>query len=212
MSAAPSAVLNAVNLCFGYPQRTLFTDWDCALPAGITLLQGDESTGKTTLLRLLAGEQHAQSGRLQCGGIWLDEEPKLYREQVFRTDPRAQDSESITPLQFLARLAPRYPRLDMSLGKELVDGLSLTGHMDKPLYMLSTGSRRKVWLLAAFTAGATVTLLDEPFAALDAKSIAFVHELLQDAVGHNTRSWIVADYTAPQGVPLAHTIVLADLP
>ncbi len=212
MSAAPFAVLKTAGLCFAYPQRTLFTNWDCAIPTGITLLQGNESTGKTTLLRLLAGEQHAQSGRLHCGGVWLDEEPKLYREQVFRTDPRAEDSESITPMQFLARLAPRYPRLDMALGKEMVDGLSLTGHMDKPLYMLSTGSRRKVWLLAAFAAGATVTLLDEPFAALDAMSIAFVHELLQETAAHPNRAWVVADYTAPQGVPLAHTIALTDLP
>ncbi len=212
MSAAPSAVLNAANLCFGYPQRTLFTDWDCAIPPGVTLLQGDESSGKTTLLRLLAGEQHAQSGRLHCGGVWLDEEPKLYREQVFRTDPRAEDSASITPMQFLARLAPRYPRLDMSLRNDLVDGLSLNGHMDKPLYMLSTGSRRKVWLVAAFAVGATVTLLDEPFAALDGRSIAFVHELLQEAAAHPSRAWVVADYTAPQDVALAHTLELGNLP
>jgi energy-coupling factor transporter ATP-binding protein EcfA2 len=74
--------------------------------------------------------------------------------------------------------------------------------------MLSTGSKRKVWLAAAFASGAAVTLLDEPFAALDKASINLVLELLQDAAIHATRAWVVADYEAPRGVPLALTISL----
>jgi hypothetical protein len=56
--------------------------------------------------------------------------------------------------------------------------------MDKKLFMLSTGSKRKVWLAAGFASGADLLLLDEPFAALDAPSIAFVKELLQDISAH----------------------------
>jgi energy-coupling factor transporter ATP-binding protein EcfA2 len=74
--------------------------------------------------------------------------------------------------------------------------------------MLSTGSKRKVWLAAALASGAAVTLLDEPFAALDQASINFVLELLADATEHPTRAWVMADYTAPEGVPLAAIIDL----
>ena len=76
--------------------------------------------------------------------------------------------------------------------------------------MLSTGSKRKVWLAAAFASGAPVTLLDEPFAALDQASIGFVMELLQDAAQHPTRAWVLAHYEAPGEVPLAAIIELAD--
>ncbi|MDE2417804.1 MAG: ATP-binding cassette domain-containing protein [Burkholderiales bacterium] len=205
--AAP--VLHARQLCFGYPQRKLFTDWDCALPAGVTLLQGGEGTGKTTLLRLLAGDLAAQSGTLQCAGVTLNlSTHKAYQEQVFCTDPRSGAFESITPKQFFAQMADRYPRLDSALVLELADDLALTPHLEKTFFMLSTGTKRKVWLAAAFASGAAVTLLDEPFAALDKTSIGLVVELLQEAARHPTRAWVLADYAPPQGVPLALTIDL----
>jgi energy-coupling factor transporter ATP-binding protein EcfA2 len=55
-----------------------------------------------------------------------------------------------------------------------------------------------------------VTLLDEPFAALDKASIGFVLELLDDAAADSTRAWVVADYEAPRGVPLAAEVDLGD--
>jgi ABC-type nitrate/sulfonate/bicarbonate transport system ATPase subunit len=82
--------------------------------------------------------------------------------------------------------------------------------MGKQLFMLSTGSKRKVWLTAAFASGAAVLLLDEPFAALDAPSIAFVKEQLQGISAHAGRAAVIADYAAPSGVPLAGVIDLGD--
>ena len=85
----------------------------------------------------------------------------------------------------------------------LMEGLSLTEHQHKPMYMLSTGSRRKVWFAAAAVCGAPLTLVDEPFAALDKRSIAFVCEVLRAAGQRQDRVWILADHEAPEGVPLA---------
>jgi ABC-type Mn2+/Zn2+ transport system ATPase subunit len=99
---------------------------------------------------------------------------------------------------------------DEVLLQELIDSLSIAPHLDKPLYMLSTGSRRKVWLAAAFASGAPVTLLDEPFAALDSPSIASVKRLLALAAHQPARVYLIADYEAPTGVPLAGVIDLGD--
>jgi ABC-type nitrate/sulfonate/bicarbonate transport system ATPase subunit len=66
--------------------------------------------------------------------------------------------------------------------------------------MLSTGSKRKVWLSAAFASGAALTLIDQPFAALDAPSIRFLRELLVEASEHTSRAWLLADHAAPAGI------------
>jgi len=204
-------VLSASNLRFGYPQRSLFADWSCELPAGVTLLQGGEGTGKTTLLRLLSGDLAAQAGTLQCTEITLNPSTrKAYQEQVFCTDPRSEAFEATTPIQFFVQMALRYPRMDAALAVELADELALTPHLDKTFFMLSTGTKRKVWLAAAFASGAAVTLLDEPFAALDKTSIGLVIALLEEAALHSSRAWVVADYAPPQGVSLALTIDLGD--
>lgn len=206
-----SPVLCASNLRFGYPGCSLFADWSCQIPAGVTLLQGDEGSGKTTLLRLLSGHLAAQAGTLRCTEITLNPSTrKAYHDQVFCTDPRSEAFEALTPLQFFAQMALRYPRMDAALAVELADDLALTPHLDKTFFMLSTGTKRKVWLATAFASGAAVTLLDEPFAALDKTSIGWVIGLLEEAAQHPSRAWVVADYAPPPGVPLALTIDLGD--
>jgi ABC-type multidrug transport system ATPase subunit len=201
-------VLQVAGLDFRYPERALFSGWSARIVSGVTLVRGGESVGKTTLLRLLAGELPAQAGDLQIGDVRLAQHADAYRRQVFRVDPRSTDFDQITPLEYFEGLHRRYPAFDDRQAQDLIEGLSLAAHRDKPLYMLSTGSKRKVWLAAAFACGAPVTLLDEPFAALDRSSIDFVKKLLQDAADHPARVWVLADYEAPAGVPLAAIIDL----
>lgn len=201
-------VLCARKLCFGFGSQALFDDFSTDVPPGVTWVHGGESSGKTTLLRLMAGDLAAQGGHLQINGVSLADDRDAYRRQVFWTDPRSEAFDAITPVAYWAAARQRYPAFDTQLLADLTDGLSLAQHQNKALYMLSTGSKRKVWLAAALACGAAVTLLDEPFAALDKASIAVVLEVLQDAASHPERAWVVADYQAPSGVALASTLLL----
>jgi ABC-type multidrug transport system ATPase subunit len=147
------------------------------LPAGLVAVTGDEGAGKTTLLRGLQGK-HA---------IWLD--------------LSLPGCDAQTPLEVWQDVRPQWPAWDEGLQAALVDALRLAPHRDKQLFMLSTGSRRKVALVALLCSGATVTCLDQPFAALDAASARVLREFLADAADHATRSWVVADYTADPRLP-----------
>jgi ABC-type multidrug transport system ATPase subunit len=75
--------------------------------------------------------------------------------------------------------------------------------------MLSTGSRRKVMLIAALASGASVTLLDQPFVSLDQASIQVIKAFLHDASSVRDRAWIVADYEAPDDLPVASVLNLS---
>ena len=79
------------------------------------------------------------------------------------------------------------------------------------MYMLSTGSRRKLGLVAAVAGRAQLTLLDGPFAALDSASCRFLVHLLADAAAHRQRAWVLADYEWPAGLDAACRIALIDL-
>ena len=82
--------------------------------------------------------------------------------------------------------------------------------MHKQLFMLSTGSKRKVFLAAALASGAQLTLFDDPFAALDATSIRFVLGWLDAAASATNRAWVIAGHVVPDGLPLAQIIDLGD--
>lgn len=205
-------MLTIEGLWFRYPnpQVEILANWSGEILPGVTLVQGGDGRGKSTLLRLLAGVLPADSGQLRLNGVALKEKPDAYRQQLFWMEPRADTFDQLTPPQYFETISSWYPGFDADLIAPLVDGLGLEPHMGKRLFMLSTGSKRKVWLAAAFASGAAVLLLDEPFAALDAPSIAFVKEQLQGVSAHAGRAAVIADYAAPSGVPLAGVVDLGD--
>lgn len=200
--------LEVHGLGFGWPGHPLFHGLDFAIPPGVSLVTGDDGCGKSSLLRVMAGELAASTGTLAVRGTRFDAEPDLYRRQVFWIDPQTEAHDAISASAFLEQLPRAHPLFSAEVLADLVDGFALAPHLHKPLYMLSTGSKRKVWLSAAFAAGAPVTLIDQPFAALDGPSMRLVSELLQEAAGHPSRAWVIADHQPPDGLALARVIRL----
>lgn len=202
------ALLDVQGLSFGWPGRHLFKNLSFRIPPGVSLISGDDGCGKSSLLRLLAGDLEAEAGSLSVLGIRLDAARDRYRQQVFWIDPQTEAHDAISAAGYLESLHQHYPCFSTEALANLVDGFGLTPHLHKPLYMLSAGSKRKVWLSAAFAVGAAVTLIDQPFSALDGPSIRFLQDLLQEAAEHPSRAWVLADFEPPAGVPLASVIPL----
>jgi ABC-type Mn2+/Zn2+ transport system ATPase subunit len=157
------------------------------LKTGVTAVIGGEGSGKTHVLHQLAA---------------------AYQGQVFACDLKLPHQDNDTAQACWDAWRASHPHFDDALLQELIDALSLREHTHKQLFMLSTGSRRKVAIAGALASGATVTLLDQPFVSLDAVSIQAVLDFLQDMSTHPTRAWVVADYTAPAGVDLVSCIEL----
>lgn len=153
-------------------------DLPSPLPSGLIAVIGDEGTGKTRLLRKLGDP----ASHPQASAIWLD------------LALPGHDDE--TPAEVWEALRASHPGWQPGVQEELIDALSLQPHLDKQLFMLSTGSRRKVALVGLLSAGARVTCLDQPYAALDLASVKALREFLKGLSGHPTRTWVIADYEA----------------
>ena len=206
-------LLQADQLSFSHPAQPgamLFDGFCLDLQAGVSWLSGDEGSGKTTLLQLLAGALPATGplGQLRVRGVSLAENRLAYRQQVAWFAPRDTALDDQTARQVFARLPALHPDCDLSALASHIEGLSLSPHLDKALYMMSTGTRRKVLLAATLAANSAVTLLDQPFMALDRPSIDYLLDLLARAAGQAERAWLVADYEAPGQVALAGVIRL----
>ncbi len=202
------AMMQIADLSFRYAQAEVFANLSFDIPCGVTLVRGGDSRGKTTLMRLLAGDLKPQSGRILLSGLALPNPPEVERQQVFWIDPRSTEHDTIKARDYFDQQANRWPGFDRQGLPALIEGLSLAEFLDKPLYMLSTGSKRKVWLAAAFASHAPVALLDDPFAALDKPSIRFVTEVLRGLALQTRRAVVMTGYDAPDNVPLAGFIDL----
>lgn len=181
-----SALLEARRLSFAYPQRPLFADLSFVVRPGLTLVRGGDGAGKSTLLRLMAGTQAPDAGSLHRPA-----------GEPFLADPADAVDDPLTVRAWLAARRARHAGWDEAIERALIDGFSLTEHVDKGLFMLSTGSRRKAGLVAAFASGAPLVLLDTPFAGLDGPSRALLGELLAEGAASPDRGWVVADHELP---------------
>jgi ABC-type multidrug transport system ATPase subunit len=155
------------------------------LPPGLVAITGDEGAGKTRLLRGLC--EHLPA-------LWLD------------LSLPGRDQQ--TPEQVWDELRRAWPAWNAQLQQDLVEALGLQPHLGKSLFMLSTGSRRKVALVALLASGAQVSCLDQPFAALDAASAGVIRDFLADVAGHASRTWVVADYGADPRLPWRRHVAL----
>jgi ABC-type multidrug transport system ATPase subunit len=180
----------------------LFKDLDLRLPPGVSALLGDEGSGKTSLLRLLSGDLIPQSGELCVLGVVAPVFPPP-KGAVFWADLRLPDGDENTPSQCWEAFAPFWPAWSEAAQHSWCKALQLTPHLDKRLNMLSTGTRRKVGLVAALASGAAVTLLDQPFVSLDQASIRVLEEMLVETYQDSDRACLIADYEKPPHIPLS---------
>lgn len=206
-STALACILDVKDLCFAHPgQPALATGWCASIGAGVTLLYGDTGSGKSTILQLIGGRLPAE-GRLTLAGARLDREPEAYQRNVFFCDPTSDAFDEVSALECTALLNAGDTRFSDLRWRTFIEGFSLTPHLDKPMYMLSTGTRRKVWLAAALASGRALTLLDEPTGGLDAASIRFLWRALAD-LAERPRAVVVASAARIDSVPLSASIEL----
>lgn len=197
------------NLVFRLGDRCLFDGLSAELGPGVNLVQGGDGRGKSSLLRLLAGVLTPENGQLTLHGADLLQASTRLR-QVFWMEPQSTSHDQMSGLAYLKEQSLRFPHFENSEADSLIELLGLDAHIEKPLYMLSTGSKRKVWACAAFASQAPLTLLDMPFAALDKTSIERLLERLAEQAQQTRRIWVIADYAPPPGVRLAGLIDLGD--
>lgn len=146
------------------------------LPRGeLIALLGPSGCGKTTLLRIIAGLESADEGRILIGGE--DASEKHVRERhvgfVFQHYALFRHMSMFENVAFGLRVKPRSERPTEAQIRErvmrLLELVQLSWLADRFPSQLSGGQRQRVALARALAVEPQVLLLDEPFGALDAK-------------------------------------------
>lgn len=140
---------------------------------GITALFGASGSGKTTVLRCVAGLDRADNGLVRIGGeVWQDDEAHLFIPTWRRTLGYVfQESSLFEHLDVQGNLEYGLRRTKSSTAtKALNRAIELLGigELGKRLpHQLSGGERQRIAIARALATAPGILLLDEPMAALD---------------------------------------------
>ena len=147
---------------------------DLRLPArGITVLYGASGSGKTSVLRCVAGLERAREARVQLGGeVWQDEAAGIFLPThrralgyVFQEASLFEHLDVRGNLQFgLRRTRSAQAARTLDAAIEL---LGIAELLPRRVHQLSGGERQRVAIARALATEPRVLLLDEPMAALD---------------------------------------------
>ena len=181
--------------------KTLFTGLNLSVLPGQSLhLQGDNGSGKTSLLRLLCGLAVPLAGQV----LWAGQPTTQAREDFLRDMlylghalALKEGLSALENLHFAAALSGQPWVPDAAV--RALHQMGLRGREHLPLQVLSQGQKRRVALARLGLSPAPLWLLDEPFVALDSAACGVLQGLMQT---HVTRGGMVV-FTSHQAVNLA---------
>jgi thiamine transport system ATP-binding protein len=167
-SAQPGLQLSGV--CIDYEGERLLEDADLHVaPSTIAALLGPSGSGKSSLLRCIAGVQRQNSGRILWNGSDITATPAHKRRfgLVFQ-DPLLFDHLDVgANIAFGLRFTELSRTESRAKITTLLDMVGLPGFERRSAATLSGGEAQRVALARALATEPRLLCLDEPFAALD---------------------------------------------
>ncbi len=157
----------------------LFDDLHCTLQAGeLLLVTGENGSGKTSLLRVLAGLNRQYSGQVSWQEKDIREHWHDYAAQLLYLGHQPALKSQLSARENLAWYASCV-QADTAQIETALKALGIAHKAHLPCHRLSAGQQRRVALARLFFSNHPLWILDEPFTALDTRGFALIAERLQ---------------------------------
>lgn len=186
----PVPLLEAVALSCERDWRMLFEQLAFRLDAGDMLqISGPNGSGKTSLLRLIAGLRQPTAGDILLQGKALSEQRSELARNLLWIGHAAGIKGLLTAEENLAWLCALHRPASREAIWQALEAVGLRGFEDVPCHTLSAGQQRRVALARLYLEDTPpLWVLDEPFTALDKSGVA---QLEAHLAGHCERGGVV---------------------
>ncbi len=207
--------MSAISLrgvCKRFGPVPVLVDLDLTVADGsITAVLGSSGSGKTTMLRLIAGFDQLDAGTIAVGGRIVDDGRVNVSPQRRGVGYVPQDGALFPHLTVLANVAFGLHRGDRARAHELLERVGLQGLARRYPHQLSGGEQQRVALARALAIRPDVVLLDEPFNALDASLRTEIGRDVIEILAQSATTTILVTHDQSEALALADAVaVLAD--
>jgi ABC-2 type transport system ATP-binding protein len=168
------------NLSFGYKKKPVFDGLNLQFqPGHVYGLLGRNGTGKSSLLRNIAGLLYPRSGQITVNGHTPSDRLPVFLEEIFMVGEEFY-LPNIPVADFIRHYSPFYPRFNREKFSEYMSVFEIPG--DHRLQHMSYGQKKKVLISFALATNVKVLLMDEPTNGLDIMSKSQFRKVLAEAL------------------------------
>jgi putative spermidine/putrescine transport system ATP-binding protein len=181
-------------------------------PGELVVLLGPSGCGKTTTLRLLAGLEDADTGRVMVGGQDVTRRPASKRDmgmvfQAYSLFPHMTVKDNVA---FGLKLRRKAKAERDKRAMEMLKLVGLTGQAGRYAHQLSGGQQQRVAVARALVSRPAVVFADEPTGNLDSAASGEVLDLLRHAVDDFDQTVVMVTHDAHAAAHADRLVVLAD--
>lgn len=173
-------MINIKNLHFSYKKRKVFTGLSLSLQAGhIYGLLGKNGTGKSTLLRCIAGFLFPRQGSVEVMGFVPGKRHPAFLQSVFMVAEEFYLPD-VSVEKYVKLNAPFYPNFNSEQFAEYLKEFDIP--LENTLQSMSYGQKKKVLISFGLACNTDLLLMDEPTNGLDIMSKSKFRKVIAGAV------------------------------
>lgn len=175
-------------------------------------LLGPSGSGKTTILRMIAGLEHPDSGEILINGNVVNDVPASERGIgfVFQNYALFRYMTVYDNIAFGLKVQKADKKLIKERVTELIGLIGLTGLEKRYPSQLSGGQRQRVAFARALAPNPQLLLLDEPFAAIDAKIRKELRSWLKEMIEKLGITSIFVTHDQDEAIEVADEIIITN--
>lgn len=159
---------------------------------GIYWLKGANGSGKTTILKMIAGLLPFE-GDILFNGISIKSRPLAYRQNVSWAEAEPLFPEFMSGMDLLLLYRNIRKRSQQEIDN-LIGVFGLSDYVTNPTGTYSEGMRKKLSLALAFIGDPALIALDEPFITLDPGSIVLVRNIILETHKNKGATFLVSSH------------------
>lgn len=178
-------MLELQNICKKFNGKNVVDDISVIIPQGsVAIFLGQSGVGKSTVLRILSGLEHAQDGQIKINGKLFDHKAQHACHMVgmvfqhFNLFSHKTVKQNITLA--LEKVLNYTPKDADDLALQLLNQFGLVTFANTSVDALSGGQKQRLALARALAMKPYIICMDEPTSALDPMLTAYVADLISD--------------------------------